>query len=125
MSKIQVAPHNESAWNYLRGLAGLPGAPPRAVAADARWRRACEEALARQPSCAPALALLADIFAEQAALLDQAAAAGAEPAGAGASGDLAHAAALARQLAREVLGKLAVADPIRAGYYRYRAAGLQ
>jgi hypothetical protein len=127
-SKIRVAPNSESAWNYLRGQARLAGAPARAAAADDRWRRACEEALARQPSCAHALALLADVYAEQAAMLERAAAAtpGAGDANAAQRRErLARAAALARRLAGELLGKLAVADPTRVGYYHYRAASLK
>lgn len=121
-TKLRLAPHNESAWNYLRGLAALPGTPSRSAATDARWRAACEEALAAEPSCAPALALLADVYAEQAGMLG--AAGGSSRKQAGEAGEAGRAAVVARRLAGQVFGKLVVADPIRAPYYQHRAAQL-
>ncbi len=132
LAKVRLAPHNESAWDYLRGLAQLPGSPAHAAGADVRWRRACEQVLCTLPSCAPALALLADIYSEQAALLEEQAeeAAAAAEAGRGSGGgdgslgaeQLGRAAAVARRLEGEVLGKLCVADPMRAPYYQYKMA---
>ena len=125
-SKLRLAPHNESAWAYLRGLALLAGAPRRAAGADGRWRAAAEEALRAAPSCAPALALLAEVYAEQGVLLEEeavAAAAGAEG-GSGTCADLLRAAEVARRLAAEVLRKLAVADPLREGFYAYHVQQL-
>ncbi|GAB4820132.1 hypothetical protein N2152v2_007178 [Parachlorella kessleri] len=120
VSKIHAAAHNESAWAYLRGLAGLVGAPEHAAAVDERWRRTCEEVLTRHPSCAPALSLLADVYAGQAAVLEQARlATGAQ------SGEAAQAIAVARQLSVKLLDRLVVADPLRAGYYQSKAANIK
>jgi hypothetical protein len=121
--QLRLAPHNESAWEALRGLAAGGGglaAPRRALAADPRYLELCREVLVAFPACAPALSLLADVFLEQGALLEEAAAGGggADPAAARAG------AAAARRLAREVLGRQLVADPIRRPYLRARLAAL-
>ena len=120
VSKIHAAPHNESAWAYLQGLAGLAGAPAHTAAVDERWRRTCEKVLARHPSCTPALSLLADVYAAQEALLEQAA----SPAGPQ-SGETAQAIAVAKRLSVKLLDRLVVADPIRAGYYQSKAGSLE
>jgi protein farnesyltransferase/geranylgeranyltransferase type-1 subunit alpha len=111
-AKLAAAPHNAAAWAYLRGLAAARGAPPAALAGDARFKEACLEALREDASNASALELLADVYAAQAELLRSCPAADEEAAGAAAA------------LAAELLGKLAVADPSRAAYYRHRRAAL-
>lgn len=133
-SKAALAPHSEAAWEALRGLAALPGAPSHALAADARFLGLARQVLDRAPACPPALALLADVFLEQAALLGEAAAAaaaaeaGPEGAAAGAPAlDRRHAAAAAaeaRRLARQALERLAAADPIKRPYLRLELAAL-
>jgi protein farnesyltransferase/geranylgeranyltransferase type-1 subunit alpha len=113
-TKLRLAPHNDSAWAYMRGLTTLHGAPVAALAADVRIAAACKEALGVQPSCAPALLLYADVLEEQAAVLHRAAA------GSEGTSRLEMAELEAVRLAVEVLGKLEVADPIRYRYFRWR-----
>lgn len=116
--QLLLAPHNDSAWEALRGLAAGGGglaAPRRALAADARYLSLCREVLDSFPACVPALSLLADVFLEQATLLEEADR-GEGPAAAGA--------AAARRLAREVLGRQLVADPVRRPYLRMRLTAL-
>ena len=137
--KAALAPHSEAAWEALRALAALPGAPSHALAADSRFLGLARQVLSQAPACPPALAVLADVFLEQAALLGDAAAAAAaaETGGAGAEGaavsasegglDRRHAAAAAaeaRRLARQVLERLAAADPIKRPYLRLELAAL-
>ena len=129
-SKLRLAPHNEAAWGYLRGLAVLPGVPGGGLAADARVLAACREALAAQPSCVPALGLLTEVLLAQAALLEEAAQRVSGSAGSGdASGSRAarweEAAARARCDAATALCKLAVADPLRRSYYELQLASAQ
>ncbi|PRW32925.1 farnesyltransferase geranylgeranyltransferase type-1 subunit alpha [Chlorella sorokiniana] len=76
-NKAALAPHSEAAWEALRSLAALPGAPRHALAADTRFLALAQQVLGSAPACSPALALLADVFLEQAALLSEAAAAAA------------------------------------------------
>lgn len=149
-AQARLAPHNESAWEALRGLAAAgaqPGAPRHALAADPRYLSLCREVLDAAPGCAPALALLADIFLAQAVLLGEAAAqaqAAEQPAASGATGagaaaapeaaaaaaaplDGRHAraaAAEARRLARLALERLAAADPLKRPYLRLELAAL-
>lgn len=152
-AQTRLAPHNESAWEALRSLAAAevqPGAPRHALAADSRYMALCREVLEASPGCPPALTLLADVFLAQAALLGEAAAAAegagdddmmrtssggeAAAAAAGAAEDApaqaldrrhaAAAAAEARRLARLVLERLAVADPIKRPYLRLELAAL-
>ncbi len=108
------APHSEAAWAYLRGLARARGAPRAALAAEPGIRAACLEALCVDGGNAGALALLADVYAAQAALLRGAP--GGDPRGA--------AAARAAGLAAGLLRKLEVSDPMRAPYWRHRRAEL-
>jgi protein farnesyltransferase/geranylgeranyltransferase type-1 subunit alpha len=111
------APHSEAAWAYLRGLASARGAPRAALAAEPAFRAACLDALHADGGNAGALALLADVYAAQAALLR-----GAPGGGGGAARDAA--AARAAGLAAALLRKLEVADPTRAPYWRHRRAEL-
>jgi hypothetical protein len=143
-AKLRLAPHNEAAWEALRSLAAAGGesggAPGFALAADPRYLGLCREVLAAAPACPPALALLADVLLEQAALLRAAldymgASSGS---GSGSGGDTATAgqapgmsrrageaaAAEARRLARRVLERLAVADPIRRPFLAAKLAAL-
>lgn len=143
-AKLQLAPHNACAWEMLRSLAAAPAAaverlqkagggleaPPHALAADPRYLDLCRETLGQFPACAPALALLADIFLEQARLLEEvsvseAAAGGGDMAPAAVDAQAAAAgAAAARRLAREVLDRLLVADPIKRPFLRLELAAL-
>ena len=137
-AQARTAPHSESAWEVLRELAGGPGAPPHALASDARYLAACREVLDAAPGCSPALALLADVLLAQAALLGEAAEAAAAREGgdgagkaAAASGapplDRRHAAAAAveaRRLARLALERLAATDPLRRPFWRLELAAL-
>ena len=136
--KAALAPHSEAAWEALRAMAALPGAPGHALAADARFLALARQALGRAPAGPPALALLADVFLEQAGLLSEAASAaaateaGSASAEGGAAGteaalDRRHAAAAAaeaRRLARQALERLAAADPIKRPYLRLELAAL-
>jgi hypothetical protein len=142
-AKLRLAPHNEAAWEALRSLAAAGGegggAPGFALAADPRYLALCREVLAAAPACPPALALLADVLLEQAALL-RSALDGMGVSGSGSSGgsDAAPggqapcmsrrageaAAAEARRLARRVLERLAVADPIRRPFLAAELAAL-
>lgn len=63
--KILLVAHNESAWAYLGGLVTWPAAPPAALATDRRFEKLCVDVLKQQPSCVPALRLLADVYAEK------------------------------------------------------------
>lgn len=140
-AQARLAPHNESAWDALRGLAAhgaQPGAPRHALAADPRYLALCREVLDAAPGCAPALALLADVFLSQAALLSEAAAAAQAAEDASASGsagepaaapllDRRHAKAAAdeaRRLARLALERLVAADPLKRPYLRLELAAL-
>lgn len=136
-SRLRLAPHNEAAWAYLRGLCDgtLPGAPPRALAHEPRVLEACRRVLATHPSCPPALALLVDVLSEAAALLEESAAAadacGAEgpDAGIGQQGGSGsniarwlEAAGRARADVAAALHKLVVADPLRQAYWQQQLA---
>lgn len=145
-AQLRLVPHNESVWEALRSLAAPPwpaqaggaaglGPPPHALAADPRYLELCREVLGGAPGCAPALSMLADVLLEQAALLEEAAAAaaaagessddGGGEAPAGAEGQAAAAsAAVARRLARQVLQRQLVADPIKGPYLRLELAAL-
>ena len=121
LSSLRDLPHNESAWSYLSGLAArAPGAPPAALATDARMEGAAHEALLRDAQCVPALGQLADVRAQQAAVLLAAAVAEEEQAG----GELRRAARAAREDAAALLRDLQVADPMRRGFYLRRARQL-
>lgn len=121
LSSLRALPHNESAWSYLSGLAArAPGAPPAALATDARMEGAAHEALLHDAQCVPALGQLADVRAQQAAVLLAAAVAEEEQA----SGELRRAARAAREDAAALLRDLQVADPMRRGFYLRRARQL-
>ncbi|KAK9840919.1 hypothetical protein WJX81_000336 [Elliptochloris bilobata] len=110
-AQIRRAPHNDSAWAYLRGLPALPGQAAQ-LAYEPGIPAICLEVLSGDhPSCPPALALLADVYAAQALA-------------ARAAGD-ATASAAARAAARRCFGHLLVADPLRSAYWRHCLAQLK
>lgn len=104
--QVQRAPDNESAWNYLWGMFALPGCPQHEMGRQDKVYIICKEALSDSPSCKPALDTLAQFYHSLAAA-------------AVAQGD-ARAAAVAARHGLAVLNKAAVADPMRANFWRHR-----
>jgi chemotaxis response regulator CheB len=110
-SKLALDYENQSAWNYLLGLFHLPGAQPHALGRVAQVHMLCAAALEARPSCSPALDVLAQYYASQAAA---SVAAGAE-----------RDAAAAASAALHALNAAGVADPMREAYWAERRRALQ
>lgn len=106
---IHSAPHNQSPWNYIRGIAKLGGAES-SLSHCSKIHRLCQEVLEAFPSCSPALSLLADVYASQMQVsVDQ----GELDAGK----EICH-------LAGDCFRGLLVADPIRRNYWQFRLTAL-
>lgn len=106
---IRKAPHNQSPWNYIRGIAKLGGART-GLSHCSRIHSLCQEVLEELPSCSPALALLADVYTAQTqALIGK----GEQDAGGAIS-----------ELAKKCFRGLLVADPIRRHYWQFRLKAL-
>eukprot|EP00877_Chromochloris_zofingiensis_P003437 jgi/Chrzof1/13094/Cz07g19170.t1 len=110
-AKVQSAPHNESAWNYLWGIFTLDGCSQWEMGKYKEVYTLCVEALADVPSCGPALDTLAQYYLCLASLC-------------AAHGDKQRAKQAAGN-ASQVLAKAAVADPMRALYWKHRVDELQ
>ncbi|TMW63598.1 hypothetical protein Poli38472_002539 [Pythium oligandrum] len=96
LAKIQIAVHNESPWNYVRGL--LRGFEQHFVVT---LKEKCEEILAHSPRCVFAAALLVDLYAYE--------------------GN-----AEAIEAAKEIVGKLMnETDRVRAAYWEFRKTTLK
>eukprot|EP00775_Hariotina_reticulata_P003675 gene3675-3936_t len=110
-AQICRAPDNESAWNYLWGLFSLPGCSSWEMGRHSKVFIICQEALADQPSCKPALDTLSQYYHHlaMAAIQQQAYSQAQEAASYGLA----------------VLEKAAVADPIKGMYWRRRREQLQ
>ena len=100
LSKLRLAVHNESGWNFLRGV--CDHSPAGLLVQPAIKQLAAKERGGASAS-AYALGVLLDVLVAEAA--------------AGTADALAEASAVCDQLAREI-------DPIRAKYWLHRKAAL-
>ncbi|CAL8468623.1 g8163 [Coccomyxa elongata] len=102
---ILKAPHNESSWNYLRGLCTALGLPHK-MSLEPSVATLCLEVLQQKSSCSLAVEYLADIYAEQSRLLEAL--------------KQEDAAATAAALGIQCFKELEVTDPIRQKFWRLR-----
>lgn len=105
--KLKVSPRNESAWNYLRGLAGKYSC----LATDKRVEEMSISILSAQPNCVPAVSLLADIYSDRACVLLHVA-------------DKYEASRKCARIASQIFDTLKIADPMRIRFYTFRKGQL-
>jgi len=110
------APHNEAAWEYLRGLCRLSDAPLWAFVTDSRIKQACCAALCRDPANQFPLVLLADCYVCRVQLLRIASL----PPGLRSREESLKAQGVALRTATALFERAVAADPIRESYYRHR-----
>jgi protein farnesyltransferase/geranylgeranyltransferase type-1 subunit alpha len=130
--KINLAPHNEAAWGYLRALLGsnfsknknnvFAGAPSWALGFEARAQQLCTSILENDPNNIPALEFLANYYVGRAELLTNMMMAAAAAAGEEEDVVVKRSAALvaAREAAMELYSKLLIAEPSRTAFYNKR-----
>lgn len=109
MPLIKQVPHNEAGWAYLSGLLHARGWH-EALCFDPRIQEVCEEVLACAPSCPFALGLLLEVYHAQAGVASQQG-----------QREVAREAARCGEMVHQALQ---VADPMRRGYWRMRAAAI-
>lgn len=115
--KINVAPHNPAAWGYLKALTAGPGAPVWALGFEERIRKVSMASLQLDASNFPAMGVLADFYAGRAEVLANVLKLGSDGTD---KRNRTEAFIAAKEAARELFGKLQVADPARAAYYARR-----
>ena len=126
--KINLAPHNDAAWVYLRALTTGPGAPQWSLGFEERIRGVCMTSLELDASNVPALDLLADFYVQRAHILLQIADSKQHAEEIAAEGCLQRrdeALGAAVEAAKELLVKLQVADPARCAYYSHKLRQLE
>lgn len=117
--KVNVAPHNQAAWGYLKALTSAPGAPRWALGFEERIRKVCMVSLQLDASNVPAMEVLAEFYTGRAEILTSMMSAG----GAGSNAQMqkrTDAFVAAKEAAQELFKKLQVADPARSAYYARR-----
>jgi protein farnesyltransferase/geranylgeranyltransferase type-1 subunit alpha len=107
---IRKAPHNQSPWNYLRGITKLGGGQI-SLPHCPQIHNLCQEILEELPSCSPALALLADVYAAQ---MHSSLRKGEVDAG-----------RAIYELGGQCFRGLLIADPIRRHYWKFRLDALE
>ena len=131
--KINLAPHNEAAWGYLRALLSPPGTkkksfllsgtPPTALGFELRARQLCASILENDPTNVPALEFLADFYVGRAEILIKMIK---EKTREEKEEDAVvvqrrfEALEAAREAAMELYSKLLIAEPSRAAFYHKR-----
>jgi protein farnesyltransferase/geranylgeranyltransferase type-1 subunit alpha len=139
--KINLAPHNEAAWGYLRALLGsnfsnfssssfssaggkkndnsrLPGAPAWALGFEQRAQQLCFTILESDSTNVPALEFLADYYVGRAEILTGMVADQGNDAVQG--NKRSEALVAAREAAMELYSKLLIAEPSRTAFYNKR-----
>jgi protein farnesyltransferase/geranylgeranyltransferase type-1 subunit alpha len=141
--KINLAPHNEAAWGYLRALLGssscsnqnessredqihehaslLPGAPSWALGFEARAQQLCYTILESDSMNVPALEFLADYYVGRAEILKSLMVSKGKKSGEeNVFAKRSEALVAAREAAIELYSKLLVAEPSRTAFYNKR-----
>uniref|UniRef100_A0A7S0R5Z1 Protein farnesyltransferase/geranylgeranyltransferase type-1 subunit alpha n=1 Tax=Chlamydomonas leiostraca TaxID=1034604 RepID=A0A7S0R5Z1_9CHLO len=125
-AKIELAPRNESVWNYLRGLFLLPGMPAHAMGLYEQVYVLCKEALLDAPSCPPALDVMSEYYLHLACVHAQHLA-HLQHASPPSPADIDKAKASVQQAAQSattLLNHLLISDPIRTMYWNHRQRDL-
>jgi protein farnesyltransferase/geranylgeranyltransferase type-1 subunit alpha len=128
--KINLAPHNEAAWGYLRGILSssvFPGAPSWALGFETRAYQLCKTILESDPTNVPALEFLADYYVGRTEILrgmvevvDHQDGGGDQTEGVAQKNKRSEALVAAREAAMELYSKLLIAEPSRAAFYNNR-----
>jgi len=140
--KINLAPHNEAAWGYLRALLGsstspkqnlssgenqfhqkvklLPGAPSWALGFEARAQQLCYTILESDSTNVPALEFLADYYVGRGEILKSMVSKGEKSEDEKVVVKRSEALVAAKEAAMELYSKLLIAEPSRTAFYNKR-----
>lgn len=112
VDKIHIAPHNESAWNYLRYLAHFNSGSNNIMEdGDYDYEEVALNVLDTRPWCSPALEFLADLHSERAMIIKK-------------NSKDEEGYVVTVKLAKDLYKKLIKLNPVKAPYFRYRIARL-